>query len=658
MLRQIRKQLATELILCFSSALLLILSFSSSKWCWVFAWVSFVPLFFALENKGAKRAFGLAYFTGILFWSGTIYWLANVTIFGQILLILYLALYFGLFGLLMTRPFAKCSLLFIPALWVFLEYARSHLLTGFPWALLGYSQYTNLAIIQIADIAGVWIVSFLVMFVNVAIKEAWSRRQRRYLFFACIFLALSLAYGSLRLPKIESPETLRISVVQGNIPQELKWEERAREFVISRYFKLTGEARKDAPDLIIWPEAALPVVLEEQPLYYERLSRYTKRIGRPLIFGAVTSRNGSYYNSALLLSREGRLLRSYDKFHLVPFGEFIPFRKTFPFLDTIAPIGDITRGRDYTLFNIQHQGLRIKHQFGVLICFEDVFPELAREFVNKGADFLVNITNDAWFGKTTEAYQHLAASVFRAVENRVCLVRSANTGISGFIDPQGRVVPLADAQGNLIFTPGYKTENIFLPAHASFYGYYGDFLIPVCLLLLMYIILFSLYKKAMRKILLISLLILAIYSAINYYFADKYYFLCPIRYDTSPIVRSDSRGDGLFGSSRNGNRMHQGIDLFAQVGTPVLAARSGIVTAAKSNRGMGNYVIIRHSFNLVSIYGHLSQIFVTKNQFVRQGSILGSVGKTGNARHPGIQPHLHFEVKKNGIPQDPLEYLQ
>jgi len=639
-------------------AFLLAFSFSSGH-NWIFAWVAFVPLFFALDNKSAKRAFLLSYFTGIVFWAGTVYWLIHVTLLGQALLILYLSLYFGLFGLLITRPFAKCGLLFIPSLWVIIEYLRSHLLTGFPWALLGYSQYANLPVIQIADLAGVWLVSFLIMFVNASIKEALLKRQRRYLFFAGVLITLDLIYGALRLSRVEPAEALRISVVQGNIPQELKWDTGSREFILNRYFKLTGEAKKDAPDLIIWPEAALPVVLEDEPVYYERLVRYVKTISQPLMFGAVTNRRGSYYNSALLLSKEGKLLQRYDKLHLVPFGEFIPFRSALPFLETIAPIGDITRGRNYTLFTIQRRGLKIQHQFGVLICFEDVFPELARQFVNKGADFLVNITNDAWFGKTAEAYQHLAASVFRAVENRVYLVRSANTGVSGFIDPQGRAVSLVnDGEGNLIFTPGYKTESISLHRQPSFYGYYGDFLIVVCLFLLVYIALFTLYKKAVRKILLISLLILAVYAAINYYFSDKYYFICPINYNGNIIVRSDSRGDGFFGSSRNGNRMHQGIDLYAPIDTPVLAVRSGIVTAAKKSRGMGNYVIIRHSFNISSIYGHLSQILVTKNQIVRQGHIIGTVGKTGNAKSPGIQPHLHFEIRKNGIPQEPLKYLE
>lgn len=647
-----KKQLVIELVLCLFCAFLLSLSFSSGQY-WIFAWVSFVPLFIALDNKGAKKALLLSYFTGVVFWSGTVYWLIHVTFIGQVILILYLAFYFGIFGLLLSRPFVKCRILFIPFLWVALEYLRGHLFTGFPWALLGYSQYSNLAVIQIADIAGVWIVSFLVMLINTALSDMFIRRRAAYLYLAGLLLTVTVIYGFLRLNRIENTEALKISVIQGNIPQELKWNSRAREFVMERYFKLTAQALKDAPDLIIWPEASLPVIPEEEPVYYERLQRFTKTLGRPLLFGAVTRRNELYYNSALLLSKEGKLLERYDKLHLVPFGEYIPFRRALSFLETIAPIGDIASGKDFTLFEVQ------RHRFGVLICFEDVFPELARDFVNKGADFLVNITNDAWFGKTSEAYQHLAASVFRAVENRVYLVRAANTGVSGFITPQGKTVSLVnDGQGNLIFTSGFKTQDIFIHGQPSFYRTYGDFLIALCFLGLLFLTVFSLYKKALKKALLILLFIVSGYYVISFYFIDKYYFLSPINYSGDFIIRSDIRGDGFFGSHRNGSRTHQGIDLFAEVGTPVLAARSGIVIQAKSSRGMGNYVIIRHSLKLATIYGHLSWINVSRNQFIRQGHIIGSVGKTGNANYRDIQPHLHFEVKKNGIPQDPLGYLE
>jgi len=162
----------------------------------------------------------------------------------------------------------------------------------------------------------------------------------------------------------------------------------------------------------------------------------------------------------------------------------------------------------------------------------------------------------------------------------------------------------------------------------------------------------------MKKILLFLFIILPIYFLTSLYFLDKDYFLCPIEYKRDIIIRSDNRGNGFFGAERNGKRIHQGLDLFAEIGTPVLASRSGRVVAAAQNNGIGKFVIIKHPDSIATIYGHLSEIFVKKNQFVRQGEIIGSVGKTGNANFRDIQPHLHFEVRGNGVPQDPLEYLE
>lgn len=162
----------------------------------------------------------------------------------------------------------------------------------------------------------------------------------------------------------------------------------------------------------------------------------------------------------------------------------------------------------------------------------------------------------------------------------------------------------------------------------------------------------------MRKLLLTILVLLPIFLALSLFYLDKQYFLCPVGYKSDIIIRCDSKGDGSFRSSRSGNRLHQGLDLLAPAGAPVLAARSGIVTKTAVNKGMGCFVIIRHSQNLSTIYAHLLKIHVKENTFIRQGQVIGQVGKTGNARHPNIQPHLHFEVRKNGIPQDPLEYLQ
>ena len=162
----------------------------------------------------------------------------------------------------------------------------------------------------------------------------------------------------------------------------------------------------------------------------------------------------------------------------------------------------------------------------------------------------------------------------------------------------------------------------------------------------------------MKKILFFLLLVLPLFLVVSFYFLDKAYFLCPIDYKRDIVIRCDTRGNGFFSAKRNGNRAHEGIDLFADIGTPVKACRLGLVVNAAENKGMGKFVVIRHGGNLITIYGHLSAIYVRKNQVVRQGYIVGRVGKTGNANYRDIMPHLHFEIRRNGVPQDPLEYME
>ncbi|MCX5709468.1 MAG: apolipoprotein N-acyltransferase [Candidatus Omnitrophica bacterium] len=485
MLRSLRPQAIRNIFLILLSAVLLVIPYCRQGF-WVTAWFAFVPLFFALQYKRPKQSFLIAYLAGIISWAGTIYWLVHITLPGTIVLILYLALYFGFFGLAVSYlSSSKFCLLSIPSAWVFLEYARSHVMTGFPWALLGYSQYKNLPVIQIADIFGVWGVSFLVVAVNVFLfriisSRPWVPGNKIRLIFPVLLIILTLGYGYYRLspvPNTQHQTTIKISVVQGNIPQSLKWKIGSEDFIFNRYLELTSEAIKDKPDLIIWPEAALPVVLEEDLSYYDYLTQRVKESGVPLLFGAVTQREGFYYNSALLLDKEGKLSGRYDKVHLVPFGEYIPLRKVFPFLQTVVPIGDVEAGKEYTIF-------QVPNKLGVLICFEDLFPEISRAYTLKGAGLLVNITNDAWYKYTSASFQHLQASVFRAVENRLPLARAANTGVSCFILPDGKVVSMVkDAKGEDIFIKGFVTEDIsFKTANPSLFTRYGDYFPVFCLI--------------------------------------------------------------------------------------------------------------------------------------------------------------------------------
>ena len=485
-----------SLFLSAISGILLAFPFCSGR-LWIFAWIGFVPLFLALRDKSRLQSFLLSYLTGIVFWSITIYWLIHVTLLGQILLILYLSLYFGIFGLLISKlltiDYRLLTLLFIPSLWVLLEYLRAHLLTGFGWALLGYSQYLNLPVIQIADIFGAYGVSFLVMMGNVAayrlvVTRAQghksTRKEIKYgiAVLICIFIVLGYGYFKLyepRLPAVEAGTTFNVSVIQGNIPQELKWTPGAEGFILDRYLGLSQEAAKDRPDLIIWPEASVPGFLGEDEWVFKAIFEKTKSIGIPILTGTVVREEDKYYNSALLIDKQGNLTGRYDKLHLVPFGEYIPLKNTFKFLETIVPIGDFTPGKEYVLF-------KLSAKFAVLICFEDTIPELSRGFVKKGADFLVNITNDGWFGRSSAPYQHLSASVFRAVENRVPVARAANTGVSCFIDSRGRIISSVRQGPREIFVPGFKSANITASGRSSLYCRTGDIFVFVCLAIVVF----------------------------------------------------------------------------------------------------------------------------------------------------------------------------
>ena len=488
-----------------ASGALLALAFSSFNLGFL-AWFGFVPVFLALKDTSLRKAFFLFLITGIVFWASTIYWLVHVTLIGTIGLVIYLVLYFAVFGLVIrpcTRQSKLWVLIFIPSTWVLLEYLRTVFpILGFSWALLGYSQYLYLPFIQIADITGAWGVSFLLMFANVAIVEIIYARQTRQFrrlakvsILLILFLVLVLSYGFYRInerrtaPRLGSGQTndgrwIKVSVIQGNIPQEYKWVPEHNEFIMNRYINLTAAAAEDKPDLVIWPEAAFPVILNEEPEYLQRVKDMAAKINAPILVGSITTAGELYFNSAVLVDAQGAKSQ-YDKIHRVPFGEYIPLKDVFPFLETIVPIGDIAKGVEFRVFDIYPAGSSEPVRFSALICFEDVFAALSRKFARNGADFLVNITNDAWYKYTSAPFQHLQASVMRAVENRLNLARSANTGISCFIDPTGKIVSvIVDDSGREIFVKGYKTQEIFVAkAGPSFYCCFGDWFVLICALI-------------------------------------------------------------------------------------------------------------------------------------------------------------------------------
>jgi len=482
------------------SGILLALSFPRFGFS-ALAFVALIPLFYAVTHRDRKNSsFLVGFLAGLAFYIGTIYWV-TITIerygdlprlFSLVVLLLlsgYLALYTGIFAWGVGRMARhRIPLLFgAPVLWVALEYARGHLLTGFPWALLGYSQYKNLLLIQISDLTGVYGVSFLVLLVNITFFEVLrsirERERLRRLMVplggVILLLLFVVSYGSIRLWNCRNsvPEaTLRVGVVQGNIEQNEKWAPEFREKILSILTRLSRRTLSEKPDLIIWPEASVPFFFTADLENQSRLLALIDDLGVDLLFGSADVRlvkgKEAYFNSAFLVSPGARLRGKYDKIHLVPFGEYVPLRRALFFIHPLVDlIGDMTPGKEISLMETD------KGKCGTPICYEIILPDLVRRFVVKGADFIATLTNDDWFGRSSAPYQHFSMAVFRAVENRVPLVRAANSGISGVVMPSGRIV-----HSTKIFMEDAFTAVLPLRGHGrTLYTRFGDVFAWFCI---------------------------------------------------------------------------------------------------------------------------------------------------------------------------------
>ncbi|MFH1753300.1 MAG: apolipoprotein N-acyltransferase, partial [Candidatus Omnitrophota bacterium] len=296
-----------------------------------------------------------------------------------------------------------------------------------------------------------------------------------------VLISCVSGYGYFRLnTQPDAKNSVKVSLIQGNIAQHIKWDPELRGYIWSQYSALTEAAAKEGPDLVIWPETSLPGYMEDEELFRD-VTTLARETGSTLLIGApsYSEQDDKIYNSAFLIGKNGDIAGRYDKLHLVPFGEYIPFEDLIGFIRGFVdkPIGAFEKGKERKVFKLE-DGTR----FSVLICFEDIFAGLVREFVKGGADFLVNTTNDAWFMKSPAPYQHAQSSVFRAVENRVPVVRAANTGLSCFIDRTGRIFDSVNISGDEIFISGFKTASIDIIKSASFYTRFGDLFILICAL--------------------------------------------------------------------------------------------------------------------------------------------------------------------------------
>ncbi|OQA91842.1 MAG: Apolipoprotein N-acyltransferase [Elusimicrobia bacterium ADurb.Bin231] len=469
----------TTLLLCFLSSLLTIISFPKSS-LWFMGWVCLAPYLYATHSKKPITAFLYGILTGLVAYCGILYWVIPTFIvagehpvFGVLALILlsaYLSLYIGIFGFFNSASKGK-TIFLLPFLWVALEYLRTHLFTGFPWAILGYSQWNNLPVIQISEYTSVYGVSFLLISANIALAKFLSIKGFRkfsgtelFFFLTCaISIVFSIGFGYLKLRDNPSEKSYaEVSVLQGNIDQYKKWDSEYEIDIMQKYGSLAYEASKDHPSLIVWPETAVPGYLVNDLGLYNYTLDIIKKSGTHHLIGSVSMKKGKNFNSAFLVSDSGEIYDAYSKRHLVPFGEYVPLRKFLGrFIKSINKIGETSRGKKSGIMR-SPAGL-----IGVNICFESIFPNEIRRFSD--AEFIINITNDAWYLKTSAPYQHFAMNIFRAVENRRDLVRSANTGISGFISASGRIRNKTE-----IFTDAVLTDKVLLRKDKTFYSQYGD----------------------------------------------------------------------------------------------------------------------------------------------------------------------------------------
>ena len=459
------------------------------------AWFAFVPLLAAAAGLPGKVAFRLGVTAGFAAYLGIFYWLNIVLVSygklpwflsGALTLVLagYLALYLGVVLWLTRRAEERgiTPVLSFPVLWVAGELIRSYLLTGLPWASLGYSQYRILPLIQISDLTGVYGVSFLVACANVVLYRVWaSLRYKKAPYPVAGFLVLlalftaTLGYGFRALNQVEKGGEQRVLLVQGNIPQDVKWDPAFQESTVATYERLSRKGCQSPGTLVVWPESALPFYLEGDPAYAARVKKLAVELKSCLVTGSpALEREGEltrYLNSAFLITPAGKVAGRSDKLHLVPFGEYVPLAPLFPFVNKlVAGIGDFSPGKAAVPLETP------AGKIGVLVCFEGIFPEVARAYVQAGAGMLVNITNDAWFGKSSAPHQHLSMTVFRAVENRVPLVRAANTGISGVIDSKGHIRGMTP-----LFEEATLGAQVRRGEAGSFYSRHGDLFALLCL---------------------------------------------------------------------------------------------------------------------------------------------------------------------------------
>lgn len=430
-----------------------------------------------------------------MYFALTLYWLVDtMTAFGGLgmavavmvagVLVAYLALFPAAFAMILARLYRALgvrALLLAPVVWVTTELGRQYVWDGFPWILLGYSQVSVLPVVQTASIVGVYGLSaLLACTATAAALLVLDRGQLRWMFAgstACVVL-VAVLWGQARLHEsalLTRGQPVRVGVLQGNVAQEQKWDPALRAFITGLYMDLTRQALARGATFIMWPESSYPVFFEEDLIGGAEVRRLAQQSGATLLIGsdqvepvrstvATEKPQNRYYNAAFLVKPDGSTGAVYRKMQLVPFGEYVPLKTLLFFVGPIVEaISDFTPGHDPVLLPVAG------HLVSTAICYEVIYPNLIRRFVQDGSELLTTITNDAWYGRSSAAYQHWDQAAMRAVEQGRYLARAANTGISGFVDPYGRVLKKTP-----VFEAAVVVEDLRFLTDRTVYSRIGD----------------------------------------------------------------------------------------------------------------------------------------------------------------------------------------
>ena len=500
----------TRAALVIASGLALALAFPKSDVS-LLAWVAFVPFFYAIEGEPLKNVFWWGWLQGLACYVGSLYWVvitlnefAGVHFVLSLVPMVLLAGVVGIFtavsmwtGEFTARRLRLPIVITMPIAWAAVELVRTYFPIGFPWNLLGETQYRNVELIQFAEFTGTYGVSALIIFFNVVIFMVLLRRGSRRLQTLSLsiltgVMIAAIVFGNWRMHQLKSikPDgSFRVAMVQGNIPQSVKWDPTAQAPTFKIYSDESTQTAKQGADLIVWPEAAAtflfqpddryPAAVADDAGYRTALLQLAHDIGKPILFGAPAlvvrdDRVVGFANRAYLVSAQGEVTAWYDKIQLVPFGEYVPYRAVLGYFVNriVHGMGDMVAGDQQTLFDLNGAKL------SVLICYESIFPDLARRSVKKGADVMVNITNDAWYGTSSAPYQLLAMSAMRSVETKVPMIRAANTGISAVILDDGTITATTP-----LFKRGTELEDVSWRPVRTLYTMVGDLFAEICLFL-------------------------------------------------------------------------------------------------------------------------------------------------------------------------------